>query len=140
MPESRAKEVPFTNSEQVSMQGQVLYKLAALETAMSLGFQRLDEKMTRFQNDLHDNQLATNDRINRLDKEMTATFIVKRQLIEALKAEGSLAKAEVDKRLVEVETWQKIAMAKVGVMMAAIALIWLVVAPTIRAVLGINNI
>lgn len=116
-----------------------MYKLASLDAAVQAGFRRLDEKMDRFQNDLHDSQLQINDRINNLDKETAAVLLAKRIKIEAIEAEGRKAKAEVDKRLVNIETWQQVAMAKVGVMLTVLTIIWIGLAPAIRNILGIPN-
>lgn len=119
---------PLTPSEQLSMQEQLMYKLASLEAAMSAGFRRLDEKMDRFQSDLHENQLLTNDRINNLDKEFTEAIAFKRSRIDA-----------IEKRVGAAETWQQVAMAKMGAVFTFVLLIWTVFAPSIRAIFGISN-
>jgi hypothetical protein len=111
----------------LSVEMQLITKLASLESAVSAGFRRLDEKMDRFQNDLHDSQIATNDRINNLDKETTASFALKRARIDA-----------AEKRLNTLETWTQVAMAKISVVTTVIAIVWIVAAPTIRNILGIS--
>jgi len=98
----------------MSMHEQLIYKIAALDASMQSGFRRLDEKMDRFQTDLHDNQIETNDRINRLESETTAHFLLKRQRIDAL-----------EKRMGETETWQKIAVARTAGAMGIVTVFWL---------------
>lgn len=121
------------------MNEQLMYKLAALDAAVQGGFRRLDEKMDRFQSDLHDSQIATNDRINELDKEVTARFEFKRQRIDNMIKEADVSRARTDDRLVALETWRQVALAQVGVAMTVVAIIWVVLAPSIRALLGIAN-
>ncbi len=141
-------DAPYSNREQVSMQGQLLYKLAALEAAMSAGFRRLDEKMDRFQNDLHDSQLHTDRRISDLDSEMKQTFAFKRNRIDNVEKEihrvsnfvqeeFSHTKSNNDQRFADIETWRQVAMAKVGVLVGAVVIVWTFIAPTIRDILGI---
>lgn len=108
------------------MNEQLMVKLASLDASVQAGFRRLDEKMDRFQTDLHDSQLATNDRINLLDKEMNERFAIKRARDDSQ-----------DRRLVDIETWQHVAMAKVGIIVATASIALTLLAPTVRHILGI---
>lgn len=126
-------------SEQLSLSNQVLYKLAALDSAVTQGFRRLDEKMDRFQSDLHETQLETNDRINALEKDMNAKINAKRERIDTLVKEGELVKRTIESRITDSETWQKVITARAGVALAAIVIFWTVFGPTIRNWLGISN-
>jgi len=128
-----------TPSEQFSMNEQLLIKLASLDTEMRAGFRRLDEKMDRFQSDLHENQISTNDRMNKLDKEFTEAITFKRVRIDGLEKAHNDFKSEVREELNGINTWQQVAMAKIGVVVTAIAIVWIVFAPTIRNFLGIAN-
>ena len=84
------KQNPFTPGL-ISLSEQLLYKIASLDTAVQQGFRRLDERMDRFQNDLHENQITTNDRINELDKEFREAIAFKRTRIDNLVKDGSIA-------------------------------------------------
>ncbi len=121
------------------MNEQLMYKLASLDAAVTGGFRRLDEKMDRFQSDLHDSQLQTNDRISNLDKEFGAAISAKRARIDGLVKEGEVAKKEVEARITALETWKHVVVAKVTVACTAILAVWTVLAPTVRQFLGISN-
>lgn len=114
--------------EPVSVNLQLMSKLAGLESTVLEGFRRLDEKMERLQTDLHDSQINTNDRINALDKEFSDAVIRKRERIDTL-----------EKRVVDIETWQAVAIAKVTVIMGVITALAMMFAPTVRHILGITG-
>ena len=133
------KKNPRSPSEHLTMNEQLMYKLAALDASVQQGFRRLDEKMDRFQSDLHDSQIATNDRINTLDKEFTNAIAFKRARIDTLIKESEAVKRDIEKRLIDLETWKAVALAKVGALVTAVTIMWVLVAPTIRSILGINN-
>ena len=78
------KQNAFSPSHQMNITEQLLYKIAALDASVQSGFRRIDEKMDRFQTDLHDSQISTNDRINNLDKEMNEAILRKRTRIDKL--------------------------------------------------------
>lgn len=117
-----------TPMELRSVTDQLMVKLAALGASVESGFRRLDEKMDRFQTDLHDAQLATNDRINALDKETAEAFAHKRSRID-----------DLNKRIHTIETWQAVAMAKVGAIVAAASIALTLFGPSIRVALGVPN-
>lgn len=123
----------------LTMNEQLMYKLAALDAAVQGGFRRLDEKMDRFQTDLHDSQISTNDRISNLDKEFAAAIAAKRARIDGLVRDGEIGKRALEQRLIDLETWKHVAMAKISTIISAVALIWIVAAPTIRNFIGIAN-
>jgi hypothetical protein len=106
------KENPATPSE-FSLGSQLLYRVASLD--------------------------STNDRINNLDKEMHETFALKRARIDGLVEKGNVSKAEIDKRLVELETWKAVAVAKISVLIGILFIAWTFLAPTLRNLLGIAN-
>lgn len=133
------KKNAMTPSEHLTMNDQLMYKLASLDAAVTGGFRRLDEKMDRFQTDLHDSQISTNDRISRLDKEFGEAIAAKRARIDSLVKDGDVAKRLLEDRLIALETWRHVAMAKISVLMSGIALVWIVFAPTIRDFIGIAN-
>ncbi len=133
------KRNPNSPSEYLTMNEQLMYKLASLDAAVQGGFRRLDEKMDRFQSDLHESQIATNDRISELDKEFTAAIAAKRARIDTLVKEGDIVRSGYEKRIVELETWQKVVMAKIGLMVSGVTAAWVLAAPTIRSFLGISN-
>lgn len=128
-----------TASEQMSMNEQLLYKLAGIDAAMQSGFRRIDEKMDRFQTDLHESQISTNDRINSLDKEVHETFLRKRARMDGQDKLIAELKAKHESDYNEIKTWQQVVVAKVGVISTSIALVWVLFAPTIRDFLGISN-
>jgi hypothetical protein len=132
------KENPATPSE-FSLGSQLLYRVASLDSTVQQGFRRVDEGMDRLRSDFHEAQLATNDRINNLDKEMHETFALKRARIDGLVEKGNVSKAEIDKRLVELETWKAVAVAKISVLIGILFIAWTFLAPTLRNLLGIAN-
>lgn len=119
---------PTSPSAYMTMNEQLMYKLAALDASVQSGFRRLDEKMDRFQTDLHENQIETNDRINRLEHETKDTFAFKRQRIDALTL-----------RVAALETWQKISMARVAILVGAVSFLWVLVAPAVRQFFGLGG-
>ncbi len=121
------------------MNEQLMYKLASLDAAVTGGFRRLDEKMDRFQSDLHDTQMQTNDRIGQLDKEFAAAIAAKRTRIDGLVQEGQTARKEVEKRITDLETWKHVLVAKMTVACTAVIAVWTVLAPTVREFLGVSN-
>jgi len=130
---------PISPSEQFSMNEQLMYKLASLDASVQAGFRRLDEKMDRFQTDLHESQISTNDRINSLDKEFHEAILRKRNRLDSLEGSLHAFKQEMRDQFSEVNTWQQVAMAKIGIITTSIAIVWIVFAPTIRGWLGIAN-
>ena len=138
MPYSLDKEANQENamspSEYLTVNEQLMYKLAALDAAVQGGFRRLDEKMDRFQADLHDGQIKTNDRINNLDKETSERFALKRKRIDDIcKDIHNLETGRIQK----LETWQTVAMAKISVAAAVVSTVIVMFAPAIRHALGV---
>ena len=133
------KKNAMSPSEYLTVNEQLMYKLASLDAAVQGGFRRLDEKMDRFQTDLHEGQIATNDRINNLDKEFTSAIKAKRERIDMLVAAGEIEKKALIDRVIKLETWREVALAKVSVGVALIVGLWTFIAPTVRNVLGIAN-
>ena len=126
-------------SEHLTVNEQLLYKLAALDSAVTQGFRRLDEKMTRFQSDLHENQINTNDRINTLDKEFREAIALKRSRIDALVGESLVRATASDLRLTALETWKQVAIAKIGLFMSLVGAVWVFFAPSVRDFFHISN-
>lgn len=118
---------------------QLLYKIAALDASVQGGFKRLDEKMDRFQTELHDQQISTNDRINDLDREFRETISFKRQRIDRLVESVQENKDTTNKRITEIETWQRVLMARAGIAFTVFMGIWTLLAPTFRTWLGVAN-
>lgn len=144
------KENAFSPSSVFSMTEQLLYKLAALDASVHSGFRRMDEKMDRFQSDLHDSQISANDRISALDKETADRFSHKRQRLdeidrrinnEVIKSEDKVREncLEINKRVQELETWNKVLMARAGIVGAMVLAAWTFVAPIIRTAFGVAN-
>jgi predicted nucleic acid-binding Zn-ribbon protein len=127
-----------TQASLVGLTDQLLYKLASLDSTVQQGFRRLDERMDRFQADLHENVITTNDKINNLDKEFREAIAFKRARIDGLVAEGQQAKKEIEKRIGDLETWKAVAVAKISVIMIGLTLAWTLIAPTVRNILGIS--
>jgi hypothetical protein len=69
--------------------------------------------MDRFQNDLHENQIETNNRMNKLENEVALHVNTRNLLIEA-----------VEGRVGKLETWQAVATAKVSVALAVVIVAW----------------
>lgn len=122
------RENPFSPSPAASLSEQILYKMASLDTAVHQGFRRLDEKMDRLQSDVHDTHLEINERITKVESDLKSTNEFKRQRIDKLEA-----------RIYELETWSKVLMARVSVIIAVVIAVWTVAAPFIRNLLGIPN-
>jgi hypothetical protein len=97
----------------LNLHEQLIYKIAQLDASMQMGFRRLDEKMDRFQNDLHENQIETNNRMNKLENEVALHVNTRNLLIEA-----------VEGRVGKLETWQAVATAKVSVALAVVIVAW----------------
>lgn len=119
---------PQSPSEHLTVNEQLMYKLAALDASVNSGFRRLDEKMDRFQSDLHENQIETNDRINKVEVEMNTKFAFKRTRIDAL-----------EKRVQTLETWSQVLMGKIAIAVTILLLVWTFLAPTVRNILGVSN-
>jgi hypothetical protein len=126
MNNSDRQEARAQSAEYLNLNEQLMVKLASLSASVDQGFRRLDEKMNRFQTDLHDSQIVTNDRINKLASETSERFTLKRARLDAQ-----------DDRLNRIETWQAVAMAKVSALVAASAIVLTLFAPAIRHALGV---
>lgn len=131
----------------MSLHEQLIYKLAALDSALQSGFRRLDEKMDRFQADLHDNQIETNDRINRLENDVNARFLLKRGRIDALeKRINSIdtieqrvgAITQLEKKVEAIENWKTAMVAKVSGIGVVMFAIWAVFGDIIKTAIGTN--
>lgn len=121
------------------MNEQLLYKLASLAAEVQSGFRRLDEKMNRFQSDLHESQLSTNDRINALDREFHEKILLEQNRVTQLEKDLRETKFEQQHNVNELRTWQHVAMAKVGVLTTVIALVWIILGPTLKSIIGISS-
>jgi len=95
--------------------------------------------MDRFQTDLHDSQIATNDRINRLDKETNEALLRKRARVDKLEETQRANCHEINERIHQVESWQKVLTARMTLAGGAIVVIWTFVAPVIRTAFGLGN-
>jgi hypothetical protein len=122
------KDNPFTPSPDLPLREQFLYRFSALEEAVRSGFRRLDERMDRLQSELHDRHLEVNDRVSSLEHEFHETIAFKRQRIDGL-----------EKRIIDLETWSKVVTARFAVILAVITVVWTIVAPVIRAAIGVPN-
>lgn len=131
------KENAQSPSHYYTVTEQLLYKIAALDASVQQGFRRIDEKMDRFQTDLHESQIAVNDRINRLDKETAEAFLRKRQRLDQIEAKERKRCEEVDERFTKIETWQSVSKAQVALLLMGITVIWVIFAPTIRHIFGL---
>jgi hypothetical protein len=119
---------PFAPSDHISLNEQLLYRIASLDASVREGFRRVDERLDRFQSDIHENQIASITRINEVDTDLQKFKEFKRLRVDGL-----------EKRIGEMETWSKVMMARVGILITTVAIIWTVLGPTIRTVLGISN-
>lgn len=119
---------PFTPSDNISLNEQLLYRIASLDASVREGFRRVDERLDRFQSDLHENQIASIQRINEVDTDLQKFKEFKRLRVDALQ-----------ERIINLESWKTAVMARVGVMITAVAIIWTVLGPTLRNILGISN-
>lgn len=133
------KKNPYTPDRAMSIDEQFLYRFSGLEEAVRSGFRRLDEKVDRLQKDLHEAQLSVNDRISQLDKETTEQFAAKRIRIDGLVKDGAVAKTLIEKRISDIETWQKVIMARFSVALTALVIFWTLFGPIVRNFLGISN-
>lgn len=121
------------------MQEQVIAKLSSLEASMSSGFRRLDEKMDRFQSDLHNTTIDTNAKIAALDKEIANKFEFKRKRIDALVASGETVKEKLEARINVLETWKQVVLGKIAALVTVLTGVWILLAPTIRQIMGVSN-
>lgn len=137
MDKDENRQNAYTPSPSISLSEQLLYKIASLDTAVQQGFRRLDERMDRIQTDFHDAQLSVNDRISKLDKETAEAFAAKRLRIDTLVQDRDMWREKQNERFQKIETWQAVAMAKVGVIMGLITSLATMFAPTVRHALGI---
>lgn len=135
---NKNRDNPSSPSE-FSLAEQVLYRVASLDSTVQQGFRRVDENIERLRSDFHDAQLATNDRINNIDKEFREAIAFKRARIDSLVAKGEETRQAYEKRLVALETWSKVVTAKVAVIMGVITFVAMLLAPTIRHMLGVSN-
>lgn len=144
------KENAYSPSAHMNITEQLLYKIAALDASVQQGFRRLDERMDRFQTDLHESSLAINNRITELDKEVSETFLRKRhrmdKIEEAIRHNKELSDKRfqerceaTDHRLNDIETWQKVIIGKASIILTTGFAFWTIFAPTIRNLFGIPN-
>jgi hypothetical protein len=119
---------PFTPAVGLPLNEQFLYRFSALEEMVRSGFRRIDEGMDRLQKDIHDRQIEVNDRINTLDRETAETFAFKRARIDKL-----------TDRVAELETWSKVLTARLSIAFGTVIIVWTIVAPYIRGLIGIPN-
>lgn len=133
------KNNPTSPSVYLSMTEQLLYKIAALDASVQQGFRRIDEKMDRFQTDLHDSQIATNDRINTLDKEMNDAILRKRQRIDKIEETMREQCHKDNSRMTEIETWQKVLTARATLAGGLALFAWTFIAPYIRHIFGLGG-
>lgn len=133
------KENAHSPSVYLNMTEQLLYKIAALDASVQSGFRRIDEKMDRFQTDLHDSQIATNDRINTLDKEVNDALLRKRQRIDKLEEMERDHCHKINDRINGVETWQKILTARMTIIGSGILFAWTFIAPFVRHAVGMGD-
>jgi predicted nucleic acid-binding Zn-ribbon protein len=119
------KQNAFTPSHSMSFQEQLIYKIAALDASMQSGFRRLDEKMDRFQTDLHDNQIETNDRINKLDNETTAHFVLKRARID-----------KIQEQMEELRQWRTVLTTRMAMVGFGAFAVWAVIGQPIQNLMG----
>ena len=122
------RDNPFTPSPDLPLREQFLYRFSALEEAVRSGFRRLDERMDRFQTEIHDRNIEVNARITAVENNTESKFIIKRARLDA-----------VEKRIIELETWSKVVTARFAVILAVVTVAWTVLAPFIRNMLGVPN-
>lgn len=128
-PDSKAnRENPFTPSPDLPLREQFLYRFSALEEAVRSGFHRIDERMDRIQSDIHDRQLEVNNQITAISNDFRENLAFKRARIDGL-----------EKKINELETWSKVVTARFAVILAVLTVVWTVVAPMIRSILGVPN-
>lgn len=130
---------PISPSVVMNMTEQLLYKIAALDASVQSGFRRIDEKMDRFQTDLHESQINLNDRINQLDKEFGEAILFKRQRIDKLEERQREQCEAINHRISQVETWQKILTARMTLAGGVVVAVWTFVAPVIRNAFGLGE-
>jgi hypothetical protein len=122
------KDNPFTPSPDLPLREQFLYRFSALEEAVRSGFRRLDERMDRFQTEIHDRHIEVNTRITHLEVDTREQFAFKRQRVDGL-----------EKRVAELETWSKVVTARFAVLLAVVTVAWTVLAPFLRNIIGVSN-
>lgn len=122
------KENPFSPSPDLPLREQFLYRFSALEEAVRSGFRRIDERMDRMQTELHDRHIEINDRVTIIDRETREQFAFKRARIDAL-----------SERLTALETWSKVVTARFAVLLGVVTVVWTIVAPFLRNILGVPN-
>src|SRR5690349_16330442 len=123
---------PFTPSDNISLNEQLLYRIASLDASVREGFRRVDERLDRFQSDLHENQIASLQRINEVDTDLQKFKEFKRLRVDSIEK-------DLGKRIGDIETWSKVLMARVGVLITGVAIVWTILGPTLRTILGISN-
>ena len=147
--DSEQNKVNPATPSQVVLSDQLIYRIASLDASVQSGFRRLDEKMDRLQTDMHDRHMEINDRVNQLDKEVSEGFLRKRNRIDALEARCAedKRKAEdryvarcttVDNRIHDIETWQKVLVARISIVGAAIVVLWTIFGPAIQHTIGVS--
>jgi hypothetical protein len=132
------KDNSRTPSE-MGLTDQVLYRVASLDASVQTGFRRIDEGMERLRADFHDAQLAVNERISKLDKDVHEQLAFKRARIDGLVKEGAGVREKIEGRITALETWQKVMLARASIVFGAIIALWTFIAPTLRNLLGIAN-
>lgn len=126
------RENPTTPSPLMTLHEQLIYKLAALDASMQSGFRRLDEKMDRFQSDLHNSQLEVNDRINKLKSEMDATFLHKHNRIDTIEVSREAQCKTLQGQIDELKNWKTVLTTRMAMVGFGAFAVWAVIGQPIQ--------
>lgn len=126
------KQNPSTPSPLMTLHEQLIYKLAALDASMQSGFRRLDEKMDRFQSDLHDSQIEVNDRINQLRSETDATVLREHTRINALEIKQENQCKNIQSQVDELKNWKTVLTTRMAMVGFGAFAVWAVIGQPVQ--------
>lgn len=148
----RNSETPST----VSMEHQLVYKIASLEATISNSLRRLDEKFDRMQTELHDRHIEAAQQMTALAASVDSRFTIKRNRIDnvekdIIKLRNELVKeieTETDKvdaharaereaickRVETLEHWKTVTTTRAGLALGAIVVFWSLFGDSVQAI------
>jgi len=140
-PEENKKNA-YSPSQQMQIQEQMIYKLAALDSAVNGGFRRLDEKFDRMQSELHDRFMELSSDITRVEAETKARFDLKRTRIDLLEKEQNRRVDEIckdlNKQITDLNSWRDRFVARVSAIGGGVVVLWTIFGDYLRQAIGTN--
>ena len=152
------KENPYSPSQQMGMEAQLIYKIASLESTMSNSLRRLDEKFDRLLSEIHDRHVETTQYVMKMETELKGRLDMKRLKIENLEKEVAKRAQEVEqeaerkidekhkeiekknealiKDIEELKHWRTVVVARMSMIGVGAFAIWAIIGQPIQNLVG----